>query len=244
MDEIETPRAGWWNMAVDEAILQGVNEGASPPTLRFYRWAEPTISLGYFQKFEEYLAQDEQIRRMPLVRRQTGGGAILHDDELTYALVLGLEGRQGPEIEGFYRLVHDAFRAVLERWGVRAAYRGQEERGNVQRGPFFCFSRKHRLDLVIGQDKLLGSAQRRIKKAVLQHGSLILGRHFAQQESAELAREVQGSFDLAELVAATAGQVAARLNSEMVQGELNAYEHSRLAELEAKYAGRAWNRQR
>jgi lipoate-protein ligase A len=242
--EIDEPRSGAWNMAVDEAILQGVNAGESPATLRFYKWAEPTISLGYFQKYEEFQGQDEVIRRMPMVRRQTGGGAILHDDELTYSLVVPLDGRGVTEIEGLYRLVHDAFVAVLAREQVRVEYRGGEDKVNSQRGPFFCFSRKHWLDLVVGEDKLLGSAQRRIKNAVLQHGSLILERHFEQQESAQLVRQVNDRFELAKLIEGTAEQVADKLKSMMVRERLNEFERGLFSGLEAKYAGQEWNCQR
>ena len=70
-------------MACDEAILQAINHNAATATLRFYQWQEPTISLGYFQKFEEIKSQHQQIKQMPVVRRQTGGGAILHEQELT-----------------------------------------------------------------------------------------------------------------------------------------------------------------
>ena len=80
---LNSPANGAWNMAVDEAVLQAVNEGVSPETLRFYRWAEPTISLGYFQSFAELDEQAQPVRNLAVVRRQTGGGAILHDDEIT-----------------------------------------------------------------------------------------------------------------------------------------------------------------
>ena len=135
---IDEPLGGAMNMAVDEAILQAVNEGLAGPTLRLYGWSEPTISLGYFQEYAEFEA-DERICGLAVVRRPTGGGAILHDDEVTYSLTMPVGADDRGDIEGLYRLVHDAAAAVLAGAGVELAYRGGEERENSQRGPFFCF---------------------------------------------------------------------------------------------------------
>lgn len=239
-------KPGAVNMAIDEAILEAVNEGLSPATLRFYRWEEPTISLGYFQKYEELAEQEEAIRRMPVVRRQTGGGAILHDDELTYALILPIRGPKESvtSIEAMYQIVHDAYIRSLERLGVRADYRGGEDRGNAQRGPFFCFARRHRLDLVVGKDKLLGSAQRRVKNAVLQHGSLILGRRFQQQPSAAVAEAAQREVDMELFIRGVIEVISEHLELKVVEGAMSEDEMSRLGRLRAKYEGAEWNQQR
>jgi len=252
---IDERRAGAENMGVDEAILESVNAGETGATLRFYGWREPTISLGYFQKFEEFSGQDEAIRKLAVVRRQTGGGAILHDDELTYSLVMPLTGKKETEIVNLYRLMHDAFTEALRRWSAGVKYRG-ERRGiseqknggkaavHSQRGPFFCFARDHHLDLVIGEDKLLGSAQRRLKNAVLQHGSLILGRRFKQQTSAELRKVVEEDFTLSELIDLVSDQVGAKLGLPAGKGTFNAAEWRRVGPLSQKYAGERWTRQR
>ena len=238
-------RSGAENMAVDEAVLLAVNEGTAPTTLRFYRWSEPTISLGYFQTFGAFQDQDEDIRRLPLVRRQTGGGAILHDDEITYSLVVPLQDKvPSTEITDLYQLVHDAFIAVLGERGVSVDYRGGQASGNSQRGPFFCFARAHRLDLILKGEKLLGSAQRRMKHAVLQHGSLILGRHFEQQPSAELQPIIGIPFALDEILADATQQIGKELALSAKTGELSDLESERAMELEAKYAGKEWTRQR
>jgi len=241
---IDPARLGSVNMARDEAILAAVNCGSQGTTLRFYQWAEPTISLGYFQKHDEYLAQDTVIRNLPLVRRQTGGGAILHDDELTYSLIVPLVDDSMIDIEGLYRLVHDAFIFVLHQLGVQANYRGGEDRGNSQRGPFFCFSRLHRLDLVVGEKKLLGSAQRRMKNAVLQHGSLILGRHFEQQKSAALNELVQSPAEVEKLADSLADRIAREMDLQPQFLPLSAAEQAGAAKLQEKYAGQSWNQQR
>lgn len=242
---VDGAKGGAENMAVDEAILLAVNEGQSPATLRFYRWIEPTISLGYFQTYEEFLSQDPDIRNLPMVRRQTGGGAILHDDEITYSLVLPIRDTESTtDITDVYRVVHDAVISVLARRGVSVSYRGGQESGNSQRGPFFCFAREHRLDLVLQGEKLLGSAQRRMKQAVLQHGSLILGRHFEQQPSAQLRSAIGSSVALDEIQTGVAEKIGTQLGLEIQSGELSGLELERVTDLEAKYAGAEWNRQR
>ena len=182
---IDPPQCGLINMAVDQDILNAVDAGESGPVLRFYCWEEPTISLGYFQKDEELDDLDEQLQKLPVVRRITGGGAILHDKELTYSLILPLErALVGGNVNDLYSLVHDIIIRLLNDAGIPASYRGFTDPGNTQRGPFFCFARNHSLDIVTPDGKLLGSAQRRLKNAVLQHGSLILDKRYPQQPGA------------------------------------------------------------
>ena len=232
-------------MAVDEGVLLAVGEGQAPATLRFYRWNEPTISLGYFQTYAELHEQEEAIRRLPVVRRQTGGGAILHDDEITYSLVLPIhDENRSTDIADLYRLVHDAFIATLETRGVAVDYRGGQESGNSQRGSFFCFVREHRLDLVLQGEKILGSAQRRMKHAVLQHGSLILGQHFPQQPSAELRSAIDSSFALDEILAAVMEKIGRQLGLDVEPGELSDWEREKVTKLLEKYGGETWTRQR
>ncbi len=185
----EPPLDGAANMARDEALLQLVGQGLSPPTMRFYRWREPTVSLGYFQAFAEYAALPPPAAGLPVVRRQTGGGAILHDLELTYALVLPaghpLVGTSGPR--RLYDHVHAAFSHLLT--GLSVPVRsGMPCPGRCAHdGPFFCFERHSPYDLLADGRKLMGSAQRRTATAVLQHGSLILDSRFPQQRCATLA---------------------------------------------------------
>ncbi len=182
---IDPPQSGSINMAVDQDILNAVDAGESGPVLRFYRWNEPTISLGYFQKDIELEELDSQLQALPVVRRITGGGAILHDKELTYSLVLPLErALVGGNVNDLYSLVHDIMIELFIQSGIKASYRGFTDPGNSQRGPFFCFARNHSLDIVTPDGKLLGSAQRRLRNAVLQHGSLILEKRFSQQPGA------------------------------------------------------------
>jgi len=181
---IDPPADGVTNMARDEAILTSVGRGDAPPTLRFYRWNPPTISLGYFQAYADYEALPPPAGDLSIVRRQTGGGAILHDLELTYSLTAPLDhplaGKGHPS--RLYYLVHDTLADLLARAGI-VVRRGPKDLGTCSHnGPFFCFERYCCFDLMAEDGKIMGSAQRRTRDAVLQHGSLVFDRRFDQQK--------------------------------------------------------------
>src|ERR1700694_187645 len=118
---VDAPAAGAWNMAVDEILLEGVAAGAAPPTLRFYEWMPPCLSLGYFQPFD--VVDTDGCRRLGVgvIRRPTGGRAILHDRELTYSVALpaSLLGHDGGVLPSYYRLSL-ALQDGLRRLGVPA----------------------------------------------------------------------------------------------------------------------------
>lgn len=205
---IDPSAVGSLNMARDEALLEAVGDGECPPALRFYAWEPPTISLGYFQPIADFHAQPSPIRDLAIVRRTTGGGAILHDREVTYSLIVPIEHPWlRPNANRLYELAHQAIIAAVgppARLLGRAGERGScvdepDEQLATSRsplaahrsGPFFCFARRHEFDVVVpdphapsGFAKLAGSAQRRSKRAVLQHGSIILTARFAQQACA------------------------------------------------------------
>ena len=170
------PADGATNMAVDEAILEGVRDGTSPPTLRVYAWEPPTVSIGHSQKASVELDLDECGRRgFGVVRRPTGGRAVLHAGELTYSVV----GRSGvPPLGGSiaesYRAIAGGLLLGLAELGVRAelAPVSAESRSRGEVAPP-CFVSAGRFEVVVAGRKLIGSAQRRIGAAVLQHGSLL-----------------------------------------------------------------------
>ncbi len=169
------PRAnadGPTNMALDEALLDSVDAEPARACLRVYGWTEPTLSLGYFQSFQ---APERSARwpDAPTVRRITGGGAIWHEHELTYALVVPRSGHFA-ESARLYRAVHEYLRGRLQALGYGAELRGETSRVEVGQRPFLCFRDRDRHDVLVGGAKVLGSAQRRRPRAVLQHGSLLL----------------------------------------------------------------------
>jgi len=230
-------------MARDEAILTLVGKGESPPTIRFYRWNEPTISLGYFQEYADYERLAPPAGELAVVRRQTGGGAILHDLELTYSVALPLNHElvAGGRCNFLYEHVHAAFSAVLARHGV-PIQRGCADKGDAasHRGPFFCFERHSCFDVLVEGRKLIGSAQRRTSGAVLQHGSLVLDCRFDQWTCATV-RQYAPDFNIDDHLPAIAAAIS---RGDVQPGELSPAELALAHQLREKYAGPEWTRQR
>lgn len=183
------PNRGSWNMAVDEALLESaLQNGIS--TVRVYRWEEATLSLGYFQNPAD-VADDRQLSALPMVRRLSGGGAIVHHHELTYSFALAPRQIPTAEPTQLYAIVHTAIINWLKQHGVDSAMRGAPPAANPsQEEAFLCFSRGDPHDVVIDGSKILGSAQRRRRGAVLQHGSLVL-------RTSPFAGHLPGLFELA-----------------------------------------------
>jgi lipoate-protein ligase A len=160
-------------MAVDEALLEAARLSRLT-ALRFYRWSEPTLSLGYFQKQLPDVLPDDLLR-LPRIRRLSGGGAILHHHEWTYSCALPPLHPLASEPLKLYELVHEKIIECLSGQGIPAALRGTPTSENSHE-PFLCFGREDPRDIVLGPHKILGSAQRRRRGAVLQHGSLLVKR--------------------------------------------------------------------
>jgi lipoate-protein ligase A len=165
-------------MAVDEALWRGRQAGSSPPTIRFFAWAPPTVSLGYGQPIDRHV-DVETCRRLGVgvVRRPTGGSAIYHDGperELTYSVLATAEDL------GVSADLLDTYR-----WIGRALVRGLNALGagaemvptgrGLARDPAFCFARTGAYEIEVGGKKLVGSAQRRQGTSFLQHGAVMLG---------------------------------------------------------------------
>lgn len=178
------------NMARDEAMLEAAADGK--PGARLYRWSEPTLSLGYFQRERP---AEPRWASLPSVRRLSGGGAILHDREWTYAVALPPTHRAVRRPTELYDRVHDLIRGAFAAIGVPLRRRGTSPDEGDE--PFLCFERGDERDLVVsspdvGDDrvtKIVGSAQRRRRGAVLQHGSVLVGR-------SPYASELPGVVDL------------------------------------------------
>ncbi len=156
-------------MAADEALLESV-ASTDRPALRFYTWEPATLSLGYFQPSAGRLAT-EALAVLPYVRRPSGGGAIVHHHELTYALALPDSLRRAGGSNWICRF-HGIIGSALASLGVRTEPCGcGHEKG---RGAFLCFEHQTPGDLLIDGHKVVGSAQRKRGGAVLQHGSILL----------------------------------------------------------------------
>jgi lipoate-protein ligase A len=165
-------------MAIDEAIWRGRQAGASPPTIRFYAWAPPTVSLGYGQSLDRHVDVGA-CRRLGVgvVRRPTGGSAIYHDGperELTYSVLATAEDLGiSSDLLDTYRWIGRALVRGLTALGV-AAEMVPTGRG-LGRDPAFCFARTGAYEIEVAGKKLVGSAQRRQGTSFLQHGAVLLG---------------------------------------------------------------------
>jgi lipoyl(octanoyl) transferase len=182
------------NMALDEAILEAVGRGEVAAALRVYGWSVPTLSLGYFQRMAEVRA-DARWSEVPIVRRLTGGGAIWHHHEVTYAIVVP-EGHElaRPSVR-LYRAVHGAISGGLVGLGIGAVRLGEVfSPGDCGRSrPLLCFTDRSPEDIVCEGTKIVGSAQRRRWGAVLQHGSVLLARSSRTPELGGLSDFADGS---------------------------------------------------
>ncbi len=169
------------NMAVDEAIMTAHSEGKVPPTLRFYAWEPASLSIGYFQKAEEEVAFEELRKRgFGFVRRPTGGRAVLHDQELTYSLIVSEDYPNMPKgVTEAYRVLSEGlllgFRALgLQAEMVNLASESEKAKYAAAAGSAVCFDSPSWYELVVEGKKVAGSAQTRQKGVVLQHGSILL----------------------------------------------------------------------
>lgn len=273
------PRAEWrvivhreargpLNMAIDEAIMAAVSAGHAPPTLRFYGWSPPCLSLGYAQS-----AGDVDFTRLAglgwdVVRRLTGGRAILHADELTYSVAVpASDPRVAGDIVASYRRLSRGLMAGLDRLGAVVYADAAAGGARGFKGPV-CFEVPSDYEITAGGRKLIGSAQTRRDggTVVLQHGALPLfgdvaricealayddeaGREVARERVRERAitlAEALGervTFDRA--AGAMAAGFAAALTLDLTPGDLTPGERAAAERLAAeKYAAPAWTRRR
>lgn len=175
------------NMAIDEAILRACAEGEVPPTLRLYGWAPPCLSIGYFQSAGKEVSLEE-CRRLgvDLVRRLTGGLAVLHDRELTYTVVLpASHPLAAGGIVDSYRRLSAGLAAGIAALGVQVemAPQGTSRHNRATGGDLntesatktsACFELPSDFEITVDKRKLVGSAQTRKRGVVLQHGSVLL----------------------------------------------------------------------
>ncbi len=259
---LSPPANGARNMALDESILESVAAGDSPPTLRFYAWDPACLSLGYAQSIDDVDRAGLQKAGWELVRRPTGGKAILHTDELTYAIA-------GPAdhpllkdgVLASYQRLSAGLLAALQRFDLRPEIHASSAASNGNNP--ICFQDPGAFELTVRGMKLLGSAQLRRAQGVLQHGSLPLvgdiGRicwalsyqdEMARQQAAAALRRHATTLERAtgepvEWQAAAEAmahgfRIALRL--ELDQGEPTAAELARAEQLVGeKYANPEWN---
>jgi lipoate-protein ligase A len=236
---VDPPAAGAWNMAVDEALLESAEAGVT--TLRFYQWSEPTLSLGYFQAADERQGHAAS-RGCPLVRRASGGGAIVHDRELTYSFAAPIAGRLAAAA-ALYDVFHDTLIDVLGRWQVLAARCKPAVHLPAAGGrpPFLCFQRRARGDVLCGDAKIAGSAQRRQRGGLLQHGSVLLARSPSAPELAGIVEAAGVSPDPHELASTWVTRLSEDQGFVFQELPLTPRERQRAADIQAShFLNRDW----
>jgi lipoate-protein ligase A len=177
---VTAPARGAWNMAVDEAILEHIGRGVSLPTLRLYAWDPACLSLGYAQPFADVDEMRIKERGWEVVRRPTGGRAILHTDELTYSVTAPVDELRvaGSVLESYNRLAGALLQAV-QSLGLSVEMKAGEDGHQNSQNPI-CFEVPSAYEITVDGKKLIGSAQARRKEGVLQHGSLPLHGNLAR----------------------------------------------------------------
>jgi lipoyl(octanoyl) transferase len=260
---VDPPAQGAWNMAVDESLLEHVGHGESLPTLRLYAWEPACLSLGYAQPFADVDTDRLLEQGWDVVRRPTGGRAILHTDELTYSITAPLDEPRvlGTVLESYNRLAQ-ALLAAVKSLGIEVELKDhQKSQDNDAQGPV-CFEVPSAYEITVNGKKLIGSAQARRKEGVLQHGTLPLYGDLGRitealvfpDESARAAAAVKlwSRATTVETVLSravewkTAAQAfvhafESELNLEFEQGELSASEKTRAKMLlNEKYAHASW----
>jgi lipoate-protein ligase A len=252
---------GALNMGLDEAILEAVARGDSPPTLRFYRWNPTCLSIGYAQKADAFDLDALRRRGWGFVRRPSGGRAVLHHREVTYCVAApASDWRMAGGVLESYRRLSDGFLHGLKQLGLGVSAERQRTAGEGSSAA--CFDAPSRYELTADGRKLVGSAQWRRGEGVLQHGSIPLSGDVAEvvdylmlpeadRERARalllrragtveqaLGREVE----FAEVAMAVAAGLGETLGITWEEAPLTDDEIRRASELaETKYATNAWN---
>jgi lipoate-protein ligase A len=191
------------NMAIDANLLSEVENSSEPTTIvRLYRWRRPTISLGRNQKISA--AVDEAFcaeKGIDVVHRPTGGRAVLHDDELTYAVASNDSACFGDTIYANYKSVSEALCSGFNLLGVPAVLAPETRKASADHSEMDlpCFISPSRYELMVEGRKIVGSAQRRLRRGFLQHGSMpilcdrdMLARATRMTDSAVLYQEMAG----------------------------------------------------
>jgi len=250
------------NMAIDEALFRGHQREGDPPVLRFYGWENPAVSLGYFQDAEEEIDCTYcRDRGIDIVRRPTGGKAVLHGSDLTYSLVAGEHTPPfSLDVVETYRIISECIIRGLAKAGIEVQL-VEEGRGGAGSGGGVCFATPYKNELLAQGRKICGSAQVRARGVFLQHGSVLLdldplavcaaiektedaGRVQEIKAAVTSVREmVEGDVSIDGLCRDIAAGFEEVLHIRLIEGGLSPEEKAfRNRLLEDKYVRDEWNR--
>jgi len=223
-------------MAADEVLLDTAATGIA--SLRFYGWSPATLSLGYFQA-ERLRHTNRELERLPFVRRPTGGATLVHDHEVTYGLGLPA-GPAWQAGEPWLRRMHAIIASALGKLDVPARMISPD-RKDVAAG-VLCFQQFTAGDILLNSAKIVGSAQRRQRGALLQHGAILLAKSSHAPVLPGIQELSKKTLTIAEVVAAVSCEFAQQTGWELVAEDWGADERRRIEELVGdKYGRDRWN---
>ena len=254
-------------MAVDEAVVRAIEQGEALPTIRVFGWDPPAVSFGYAQRIQREI-DPEKCRQegIDIVRRASGGRAVLHWNELTYSVLCAAEDPLlGGSIKESYRRISACLVAGIRSLGIDARFEPSHKkipgpRAETLTSP--CFSSTTQFEITVRGRKLVGSAQRRLGKMLLQHGSFLLGpehrkivdlfpatqeilrQRFQKQlrEKTISLSEISSELEFSQIAAAIANGFKDTLGLTLETGYLSSYEHELTEHLvDTKYSTRDWN---
>jgi lipoate-protein ligase A len=249
-------------MAIDEAILIAIAQDRAPPTVRFYGWKPPCVSVGYAQSMRDEIDLEAcRQRGYTWVRRPTGGRAVLHIDELTYSIAAPqTDPRVAGDIVTCYRRLSKGLVAGLARLGCAVLQAEEQPKAGPTGSSAACFDVPSHYEITALGRKLVGSAQVRRKGVVLQHGALPLHGDVARvadvlalsegerlglgeklrRRAIALDEALGRSVTWDEVVSALTGGFAQALNLTLTPGDLSSFELSTATQLQGRYAGDEW----
>jgi lipoate-protein ligase A len=231
---------GAWNMAADETLLEAAAAGVA--SFRLYGWSRPTLSLGYFQRSIASRAYP-RLGELAWVRRPSGGAALVHHLEVTYAFALPAGLPWQKRGESWLKTMHGILRDALATLGVSVRLCGDAEERKL--GDVLCFLHQTPGDLLLGESKIGGSAQRKQRGALLQHGSILLAASPFTPQLPGIRELASVSLTAESLDAAVVEQVAIHTGWPLVSTEWSPRDRDRIKELVAvKYSQPAWNNKR
>lgn len=230
---------GAMNMAADETLVRTAAESGIA-SLRFYGWTEATLSLGYFQPAAVRFT-NPRLAPLPFVRRPSGGATLVHHHELTYCLALP-RGKPWQGGESWMPRMHRIITTALANHGLSLE---AVQREPINHGEVLCFQQHTIGDLVSGGRKVVGSAQRKVRQALMQHGSILLAQ---SEHTPELPgiRELAGkSLSAAELADAIVAAFETDTGWAVEKSDWSEIERTEIARLAVdKYGTAGWNERR
>jgi len=229
---------GATNMALDEALLASAVEGVA--SLRFYGWSSATLSLGYFQPQAPARAMP-RLAPLDRVRRPTGGLALVHHHEVTYALALPAGAVSKPPRGSWLVAFHEVAREALAALGVESRLC----EAPLARGEVLCFLHHTPGDLIVGRAKVVGSAQRKGRGALLQHGSILLRQSPHTPELPGITELSGRDLSREELCDALVAELSRQFRWDVMRDEWTPDEERLAVQLsESRYRTAAWNERR